>query len=144
MTASSPTRRAPRTGRSLLVLEQIAHGLMALRQDTRRTLTLVACIPPSWMLIKSKATDTVRDRFREPGEMRTIRDPAIARSLIEKRFAHSFGQVDFTPPYPSWPVRPEAFDDAARFTPRQLLIEIDTHVRGCLLDDEVRELKRAG
>ncbi|BCB81179.1 hypothetical protein ACFQ1L_01570 [Phytohabitans flavus] len=101
----------------MLVLEQIAHGLMALRQDTRRTLTLVACIPPSWMLIKNRATDTVRDRFREPEELLTIRDPAIARSLIEKRFAHSFRLVRFSPPYPSWPIRPEAFDTAAKFTP---------------------------
>jgi DNA helicase HerA-like ATPase len=128
----------------LLVIEQIAHGLMALRQDTRRTLTLVACIPPSWMLIKSKATDTVRDRFREPEEMLTIRSPAIARSIVEKRFAHSFRQVRFTPEYPSWPIRPEAFHAAATFTPRQLLIEIDTHVRDCLLNNEVRELRSLG
>jgi hypothetical protein len=128
----------------LLVLEQIAHGLMALRQDTRRTLTLVACIPPSWMLIKNRATDTVRDRFREPGEMLTIRDAAIARSIIEKRFTHSFRQVRFSPPYPSWPIRPEAFDTAAKFTPRQLLIEIDAHVRDCLLNDKVRELNHLG
>jgi hypothetical protein len=128
----------------LLVLEQIAHGLMALRQDTRRTLTLIACIPPSWMLIKNRATDTVRDRFREPEEMLTIRDPAIARSLIEKRFSHSFGQVRFSPPYPSWPIRPVAFNTAVKFTPRQLLIEIDKHVRDCLLNDEVRELTRLG
>jgi hypothetical protein len=125
-----------------LVLEQIAHGLMALRQDTRRTLTLVACIPPSWMLIKNRATDTVGDRFREPQELRAIRDPAIARSIVEKRFAHSYGQVPFTPPYPSWPIRPEAFETAAKFTPLQFLIEIDRHVRKCLLNEEVRELAR--
>nr|BFE75711.1 hypothetical protein GCM10020092_090120 [Actinoplanes digitatis] len=129
----------------LLVLEQIAHGLMALRDNTRRTLTLVACIPPSWMLIKNRATDTVRDRFREPEEMLTIRDTKIARDLIEKkRFAHSFRQVRYTPPYPSWPIRPEAFDTAAKFTPRQLLIEIDAHVRNCLLENKVREVTRLG
>jgi uncharacterized protein DUF87 len=128
----------------LLVLEQIAHGLMALRENTRRTLTLVACIPPSWMLIKNRATDTVRDRFREPEEMLTIRDARLARSLIEKRFAHSFRQVRFTPPYPSWPIRPEAFATAAKFTPRQLLIEIDAHVRDCLLKNTVRELTVLG
>ncbi|MFB9833014.1 helicase HerA domain-containing protein [Actinoallomurus acaciae] len=123
-----------------LVIEQIAHGLMALRQDTRRTLTIVACIPPSWMLIKTNATDTVRDRFRETEQLLTIRDPAIARSIVEKRFAHGFEQVRFSPPYPSWPIRPEAFRTAATFTPRQLLIVIDTHVRNCLLHDEVLEL----
>ena len=128
----------------MLVLEQIAHGLMALRENTRRTLTVVACIPPSWMLIKNKATDTVRDRFREPPEMLTIRDPALARSIVEKRFARRFGQIRFAPPYPSWPVRPEAFGAAAKFTPRQLLVEIDAHIRTCLLDDEVRELSRLG
>ncbi|WP_238006110.1 ATP-binding protein [Dactylosporangium sp. AC04546] len=128
----------------ILVLEQLAHGLMALREYTRRTLTLVACIPPSWMLIKSRTTDTVRDRFREPAEMLTIQKPAIARTLIEKRFAHSYRQVRFTPPYPTWPVRPEAFDTAVKHTPRQLLIEIDEHVRNCLLHDEVRELRKLG
>ncbi|MEU0555427.1 DUF87 domain-containing protein [Dactylosporangium sp. NPDC006015] len=128
----------------LLVLEQLAHGLMALREITRRTLTLVACIPPSWMLIKSRTTDTVRDRFREPAEMLTIQQPAVARSIIEKRFAHSYGQIGFTPPYPTWPVRPEAFETAAKHTPRQLLIEIDEHVRSCLLHDKVRELERLG
>jgi hypothetical protein len=128
-----------RTARTL-VLEQIAHGLMALRQDTRRTLTIVACIPPSWMLIKTHATDTVRDRFRETEQLLTIRDPAVARSMIEKRFAHGFEQVRFSPPYPSWPIRPEAFGTAATFTPRQLLIVIDTHVRRCLLHEEVEEL----
>jgi hypothetical protein len=128
----------------LLVLEQLAHGLMGLREYTRRTLTLVACIPPSWMLIKSRTTDTVRDRFREPAEMLTIQKPTIARSLIEKRFAYSYRQVRFTPPYPTWPVRPEAFDTAAKHTPRQLLIEIDEHVRNCLLHDEIRELGQLG
>jgi DNA helicase HerA-like ATPase len=130
----------PEDWAQLLVLEQIAHGLMALRQDTRRTLTIVACIPPSWMLIKTRATDTVRDRFRETAELLTIRDSAIAQCIIEKRFAHGFGQVGFSPPYPTWPIRPEAFGAAARFTPRQLLIVIDTHVRRCLLHDEVEEL----
>src|SRR5262249_46396495 len=77
-----------------------------------------------------------------PAELLTIRDPAIARRIIERRFAHGFRQVGFSPPYPSWPVRPEAFETAAKFTPPQLLIEIDTHVRNCLLNEEVQELDR--
>ncbi|SDT31657.1 ATP-binding protein [Actinoplanes derwentensis] len=124
----------------LLIVEKLAHGLMALRQNTRRTLNLVACIPPSWILIKEKATSTVGDRFRVAEEMKTIRNPVLARDLIEKRFAYNFGKVSYTPSYPSWPVRPEAFAEAAKFTPRQLLIEIDRHVRHCLRTGVVSEM----
>jgi hypothetical protein len=45
---------------------------MGLRQRTRRTLTLIACIPSTCQLIKDRATDTVQDRFRETTQLKTI------------------------------------------------------------------------
>jgi hypothetical protein len=126
------------------VLERVAGGLMSLRQRTRRTLTLIACIPSTWQLIKDRATDTVQDRFRETTQLKTIPSAAIARELVVKRFAVHFGEIGFTPPYPSWPVRPSAFADAAGFTPRQLLIKIDAHIQACLADDAVRDLTTLG
>ncbi|WP_430787221.1 ATP-binding protein [Actinoplanes sp. G11-F43] len=128
----------------LLMVEKVAHGLMSLRETTRRTLNLVACIPPSWELIRERATVTVGDRFRVADEMLTIRSPALAQTLVEKRFGYNFAQMPFVPPYLSWPVRPEAFAGAAKFTPRQLLIEIDRHIRECLATGEVRELTSLG
>jgi Helicase HerA, central domain len=126
------------------MLEQVAGGLMSLRQRTRRTLTLVACIPDTWQLIKLRATDTVQDRFREASQLKTIPSADLGRALIEKRFAVHFGEIGFTPPHPTWPVRPSAFNEAPGFTPRQLLINIDAHVQACLLDDEIRELDHLG
>ncbi|MFF5171775.1 ATP-binding protein [Micromonospora sp. NPDC000089] len=123
---------------------RIADGLMALRQLTRRTLTLVACLPASWTIIRSRTVDTVADRFRQPPHLKTIDDTDLGRAIIEKRFQARFADLGFTPPYPSWPVRPEAFAHAAGMTPRQLLIDIDTHIRACLADGEVRELTRLG
>ncbi|WP_194821105.1 ATP-binding protein [Micromonospora sp. S-DT3-3-22] len=123
---------------------RIADGLMSLRQLTRRTLTLVACLPTSWTIIRSRTVDTVSDRFRVPPRLTTIHDPALARRIIERRLAVRFAEVGFVPPYPSWPVRPDAFAHAEGMTPRELLIDIDRHIRDCLAAGEVRELTRLG
>ncbi|WP_341718451.1 DUF87 domain-containing protein [Micromonospora sp. FIMYZ51] len=127
-----------------LMLARMADGLMSLRQSTRRTLTVLACIPNSWTIIKSTATDTVADRFRETPTLRRIDDADLGRAMIEKRFTLRYQEVGFIPPYPSWPVSPRAFAGAGDFTPRQLLIEIDRHIRACIADNEVRELMSLG
>ena len=126
------------------VLARIADGLMSLRQLTRRTFTVVACIPQSWVLIKSKATDTVADRFRQAPRLTAIKDNDLGRAIIEKRFSARFAEVGFVPPYASWPVLPSAFADAGDFTPRQLLIEVDKHIGSCLASHEVTEMTRLG
>ncbi|MEU5865260.1 ATP-binding protein [Nonomuraea sp. NPDC047529] len=123
-----------------LMIERIAGGLMALREVTRRTLTVVTCIPATWALVVRVAVDTVRDRFREAVQLMTIPDAATARTLVATRFEVQYGEAGVKPPYPTWPVRPEAFEQAPGFTPRELLIRIDRHVHACLLDGEVREL----
>ncbi|MFC8847714.1 MULTISPECIES: ATP-binding protein [unclassified Micromonospora] len=127
-----------------LMLARMADGLMSLRQATRRTLTVLACIPNSWTIIRSTAADTVADRFRETPVLRRIDDADLARAIIEKRFTVRYGEVGYAPPHPSWPVSPRAFAESGAFTPRQLLIEIDRHIRGCLAADEVREMTTLG
>lgn len=124
------------------VVEQIAGGLMNLREVTRRTLTVLSCLPATWELIRTKATDTVQDRFRETMPLDTIPDARTGIELVEKRFSAQYGAVGFTPPYPTWPVKPEAFEEANQYTPRQLLIRIDKHVRSCLASGQVTELER--
>ncbi|MGC5659112.1 ATP-binding protein [Micromonospora sp. WMMD723] len=123
---------------------RIADGLMSLRQLTRRTLTLVACLPTSWTIIRSRTVGTVSDRFRMAPRLTTIHDATLACKIVERRFAARFTERGFVPPYPSWPVRPEAFAQAEQMTPRQLLIDIDRHIRACVAAGEVRELTRLG
>ncbi|MEU8193668.1 DUF87 domain-containing protein [Microbispora amethystogenes] len=125
-----------------LILERVAGGLMTLREVTRRTLTVLSCLPTTWELIQTRATDTVQDRFRETSPLRTIPDAETGRKLIEKRFSAQYAAAGYTPPYPTWPVKPEAFEEAYQYTPRQLLIRIDTHVRACLASGQVTELER--
>ncbi|MEU6411829.1 DUF87 domain-containing protein [Microbispora sp. NPDC046933] len=123
-------------------LERVAGGLMTLREVTRRTLTVLSCLPQTWALIERHATDTVQDRFRTTFPLGTISDAKTGRALVEKRFGAQYGAAGFTPPYPTWPVKPEAFEEANQYTPRQLLIRIDKHVRSCLASGQVTELER--
>ena len=62
---------------------------MSLREITRRTLTLVSCIPATWVAHRDAATDTVHDRFRMAVLLETIPDAGSARP-IERRFAALF------------------------------------------------------
>ncbi|MDP9848286.1 ATP-binding protein [Streptosporangium lutulentum] len=130
--------------RETIMIEQVAGGLMSLREVTRRTLTVVSCLPMTWILIERFATDTVRDRFRKAVQLKTIPDAETGRALIEKRFESRFREIGFEPPYSTWPVSPSAFDLAPDFTPRQLLIKIDEHIQSCLLNGEIKELEHLG
>ncbi|MFB4287773.1 helicase HerA domain-containing protein [Nonomuraea sp. ATR24] len=137
--ATDPLAREP--GESAMI-ERIAGGLMDLREVTRRTLTVVTCLPATWTLIEKVAVDTVRDRFRQAVQLKTLPDAQTAARLVARRFEVQYAAAGFEPPYPTWPVRPEAFEQAPGFTPRQLLITIDDHVQGCVQDGQVRELTR--
>ncbi|WP_035857380.1 helicase HerA domain-containing protein [Cryptosporangium arvum] len=115
-----------------VALDQIADGLMTLRENTRRTLTVLTCLPPTWTLITEEAVDTVQDRFRETSHLQTIPTEDFARALIGKRFERYYGRVGFEPPYPTWPIAPSAFRGVGQFTPRELLKRVDKHVRACV------------
>jgi len=121
-------------------LEHVAHGLMSIRQTMRRTAEVVACLPVAWEAIKARATATVADRFRVTAPLRGLPSADVGRAILERRFTASYRAIDFTPPYPSWPILASAFDDAPEYTPRQLLKRADAHIRGCLERDVIEEL----
>ena len=121
-------------------LDHVAHGLMSIRETMRRTAEVVACLPAVWESIRTRATSSVADRFRETSPLKGLPNAAAGRAILERRFTSSYRSVEFTPPYPSWPILPSAFDDAHDYTPRRLLQIADAHVRRCLDDDAVVEL----
>lgn len=121
-------------------LEHVAHGLMSVRETMRRTVPVVACLPSVWELIRERATASVADRFRETGVLEGLPTADIGRAILERRFAASYRASGFTPPYPTWPILPSAFDDAPKYTPRLLLQRADAHKNLCLRSDTVVEL----
>lgn len=122
------------------VLEHIAHGLMSLRQTMSRTASVVACLPTAWEAIERNATASVPDRFRISANLQRIDRNDTSRSIVTKRFAASYREQDFTPPYPTWPIAEPAFATAVDMTPRNLLIAVDNHIRQCLRAGAVSEL----
>ncbi|MET7396355.1 DUF87 domain-containing protein [Dactylosporangium sp. NPDC005572] len=121
-----------------LLLDQITNGLMSLRETTRKTVTVVAAQHATWEVIKKYAIASVQDRFMPTQVLGRIPSPAVGQALVSKRLEAHYRTVDFTPPYPTWPVHPDAFDKAMDFMPRQLLQHVDLHVKGCVRDGEVR------
>ncbi|MEU7750188.1 DUF87 domain-containing protein [Micromonospora sp. NPDC049171] len=128
--------------RQAILLASLAHGLTDLRDTTRRTLTVVATLSTTWARLVEKAPASFAPRFRRCPTLEGIRDATIAREIIARRFAPRFAEIGYTPPYPTWPVREGAFQGAHRYTPRKLIMDVDRHIRACLIRDEVRELEQ--
>jgi hypothetical protein len=129
-------------GQQSRALADMATGLMTLRDRSFRTLTIVSSLPESWNAIRDRGIDTVTDRFRAPRQLQNIPSADIGRLMIEKRFLADYARAGFEPPYATWPIRPEAFDDAGRYTARALLKCVEAHVAHCLLTGNVTELGR--
>ncbi|WIX91077.1 DUF87 domain-containing protein [Amycolatopsis sp. DG1A-15b] len=124
-----------------LLVARIADGLMGLREVTRKTLTVLTCLPSTWDQIKRKATGTVPDRFRESVTLGRIIDAEVGRALVAKRLGVAYQAMGFAPPHPTWPVAPVAFAEPwEQWTPRQLLKRIGAHIELCLRAGQVQEL----
>lgn len=122
-------------------LERVAQGLLLAREIMRRTVTVVACLPSVWELIRSRAVASAQDRYRMTPVLGRLPTAGIGRAILERRLTACYQDVGFTPPYPSWPIATKAFDEAPQLTPRELLQRVDKHKSACLARDEVEELE---
>src|SRR5690606_8112835 len=126
--------------------DRLADGLMRIREETVRTIVVVACIPKSWELVATKAVNSAADRFTVIELATAMPDAAVASAIVERHLGGLYGEIGFTPPHPTWPVLPIAFDDpdVASFTPRRLLQQLEQHVRRCLAEKRLVELRHFG
>ena len=125
-------------------IEELAHGLMAVRETMSRTVAVLSCISASWVVLEEHVTRSVADRFRRPPPLQRPEDPDFGRRMLAKRFARGYDSVGFSPPYPSWPIAPEAFGADVRFTPREVLMAADAHINACLRSGDISELHELG
>ncbi|MDT8915067.1 ATP-binding protein [Amycolatopsis sp. PS_44_ISF1] len=121
-------------------IEDVADGLMLLHEETRRTLTVVACLPKTWELIRTKAVASVRDRFTVSPTLSRIPDDRVGQELVESWLRRTYERISFSPPHPAWPVASSAFAGIRTQTPREALNRISRHAEACLQSGEIREL----
>ncbi|MFC8179095.1 helicase HerA domain-containing protein [Rhodococcus sp. NPDC057297] len=122
------------------VVEHLAHGLMSLRETLPRTASVLSALSSAWELIAARGVAPMRDRFRVTQPLKPIPSSEVGRLLLGRRLAACFLEAGFAPPHQTWPVAAQAFDQAPDFTPRQLLIAVDRHIRHCLDTGEASEL----
>lgn len=123
------------------VIDLLAHGLMSVREVLLRTVCVVSCLPSVWSVIETQATASVPDRFRANFRLEGLPDGSFARALVERRLTKAFATSGFTPPYPTWPVRDEAFAAASQLNARLLIKRVDRHINDCLDAGEATELE---
>jgi hypothetical protein len=119
----------------------IAAGLMELREETRRTLMIIACQPDTWEKISRAAIRSALDRFDVLPALGAIPDQTTAAAIISSRFQSAYASARFTPPSPTWPISMVALAAAPhRYTARRLLVRVAEHIKNCLDSGTVVEL----
>jgi hypothetical protein len=137
---SSDTEPSPRQLASLSIIQSIAGGLSALRDVTRRTLTVVSSLESTWHILDARVPVTMKDRFEPPLLLQPIRDAASIRQLVEMRLAQSYASHDVKPRYASYPFAPGFFTKRIGLLPREVLKACNEHRHACATAGKVLEL----
>lgn len=130
--------QSARSASALAIIQGIAKGLIALRDTTLRTQTVVSCLENSWDVLKTRGT--MSDRFFPPLMLRMVLGAHQAQLLVERRLAPAYRDRQFAPPYPSYPFKPTFFGQMLQATPREVLKLCDEHRWNCLRQSLVTEI----
>jgi GTPase SAR1 family protein len=122
------------------IIADVGGGLGALRDFTRNTLTIVACLESTWKFLLDTTLRTFLDRFEAPRTMRSLQSGDRARAVARARLEAAYRASGFVPPYPTYPFLPEAFDRQANSSPRQVLKRCKEKIDRMIEADLVREV----
>ena len=126
--------------KALKIIDELAGGLMDLRDLTLRTVTVLSSLEATWEVLQKRALAPAADRFRDPDYLRPINDGMAAERLVSARLGKAYQTQGFAAPYPTWPFRIKAFENTIGMLPRSLLKRCDAHIRKCLANGQVSEL----
>ena len=129
-------------GEEQLLLDQVATGLMDLAEDVQHSLIVVSCLTDSWTLIREQAVPSAHARYPTVVQLRPIPSAEVGEKLVAAYLRTAFTRAEFTPEYPTWPVRSTAFADAVLFSPRSLINVVQDHCARCRENGRVTELEQ--
>jgi len=142
LTAAAEVSRGVAEGQlvSQAIITGIAGGLAALRDLTRRTLTVVSAYERTVQTLKQYGATSFMERYTEEEPLRPLQQQALARKLIEARLKPVYEAAGFEPDYPTWPFSPKALDNSVGLLPRELLMRCEAHRKACVRAGEATEL----
>jgi hypothetical protein len=122
------------------LLEMLGVGLMDLRDNTRRSTVLLACLDNTWQSFTGYTTATIRQRFVPEVKLRrNLPSAEVAAELLAGVLGPVYRDAGFEPPYPSYPFSAHSLRHASRFSPRQLLVQASAYINVCIENGEVKE-----
>lgn len=128
-----PDRSTEEERASASIIEGVAGGLMAVRDVTRRTLSVVSCLDTTWQILEQRAVASFADRFSlPPRRLPVLTESALGERMIMERIQEACKRHAFKPTSPSWPYKRHAFDAMPQMLPRELLKACDRSRRACL------------
>jgi len=124
------------------IIEGIGGGLMALRDKTHRTLTIVSCLRVTWEILSREVVQSVKDRFRVELVLSPVSRQDMAAQLIAQRLRPVYQQQGVKVPYPTWPFHSDFLAAAVQKAklPRQILQRCDQHRQKCWSAQTITEL----
>lgn len=121
-------------------LSSLGSSLMDFQERTRRTFTVITCLPHSWEEMQAVGLGSVSGRFRPVRYLDAQPTEQFARAIVAAHMTSFLSDVGFGRPSRVWPVAPEAFAAQNNPTPRSMLKSITEHARRCLDEDHFRLL----
>lgn len=124
------------------LLDMLGVNLVDVRDETRRTTVILACLESTWQEFERSTVATVTHRF-EPVVPLDSELPStdVAAALIAAILAPVYAEAGFEPPYPSYPFPERSLANAVTFSPRQLLRIVGAHLRSCVAAGAVTEIE---
>ncbi|MGC4070604.1 MAG: hypothetical protein QM784_39230 [Polyangiaceae bacterium] len=124
---------------SLSIIQGISGGLIALRDVTQRTLTVVSTLQATWSILGERSTVSMVDRYESPLHLDAVNPPDAAKRLISSRLAKAYEEAGFVPPYAAYPFTDAFFEAHRANTPREILKACDAHRQRCKKAGRVEE-----
>ena len=127
--------------RARAIIELFSSGLMDLRDQTRRSMTVLSCFVETWDIIVTKTMSSVADRFFLPVVNLTSEasSVSIVEAIIASRLARAYAGCSEAPHSPTWPFNAAFCQEMEGRFPRQILMQCDRYRQECLNADKVHE-----
>ncbi|MDR1046003.1 MAG: DUF87 domain-containing protein [Candidatus Adiutrix sp.] len=121
------------------IINNICNGLLELKDNTSRNLTVVSCLRQTWDDLAGVGLKTFSDRYEAPIFLSPLDGSGQAARIIAGRISQACQSVGETVPYATWPFPLQVLEAAKLMYPRALLQNCDRHVKNCLLENRARE-----